>query len=216
MPATAAPPDLLGLRLTHRAMRADLHRLSRLAGRLADGQTACRRRRAAAIARYVSRLCDSIDRHHQVEDRHLWPILDAAAGAEIDLAELSDDHAALEPLLDQVRAAAAGFARDPAGDGVARRLAYTLGALRDLLDEHIVEEERTILPVIERYVSAAEWSVVEAAARADGGLWFDLPRIDRFAQPAERAQLYAAGGPVLRVLLAVARPLYRRRERVIF
>ncbi|MEU7824709.1 hemerythrin domain-containing protein [Catellatospora sp. NPDC049133] len=215
----AAPierPQPLGFRLAHRAMRGDARRLADLAGRIGAGVVVCDRRRAAALADYVCRVCDGVHLHHDIEDRHLWPVIDRAAGAEVDLAELSDDHRALESLLDQVRAAVTAFAAAPSDRVAARRLAQVLEGLRDLLDEHIEEEERTVLPLVERYVSAADWRRVEAAARLAGDPWFDLPRIERFAAPDELAELHALAGPVLRVALLLLRPVHRRRERLIF
>jgi hemerythrin-like domain-containing protein len=211
-----ARPNVLGFRLAHRAMRGDVRRLADLADRIGAGVVPYDTGRAQALARYLYGVCTGIHHHHDVEDRALWPVLERAAGAEIDLTELSDDHSALDPLLDQARAAVAALAAAPADRAPAQRLACVLASLRDLLDEHIDDEEETIFPIIERYVSVADWQKVEAAARKAGNVRFDLPRIERFARPSELAELHRLAGPVLRVMLAVVRPGYRRRERLIF
>ncbi|GHJ45256.1 hypothetical protein Cs7R123_25980 [Catellatospora sp. TT07R-123] len=215
MPDTGRP-DVLGMRLAHRAMRADLHRLTHLAELIGSGGVTCSRRRAAALAAYAGRVCDGVRHHHDAENRHLWPVLARVAGAEIDLCELVDDHAALDPLLDRACAAVAAFAHEPGDPAAAQRCAYALRAVRDLLDEHVDEEERTILPVIDRYVTVAQWRAVEQAARRGADPLFDLCRRERVAEPAELAALRAATGPVSRLLLALLRPGYRRRERLIF
>ncbi|NUT32978.1 MAG: hemerythrin domain-containing protein [Hamadaea sp.] len=212
MPTPAVtPPDLRGFRLAQRAARADLRRLAALAGDIDRRTVSCDRRRAIALARYVRQVAGGIRRHHLAQDRHVWPLLDRRAAAEVDLAELTDDHTALYSLLDTVSATADAFAAAHTTPAAAQRLAYALADLRDLVDEHVVEEQRTVLPLVQRYLSAADWSDAVASHR-----WSDLPFTERFATASERAALAASAGPVARVALAVLRALHRRRERIIF
>src|SRR6185369_3311291 len=96
--------------------------------------------RARAVADYVDVLVASIENHHRNEDDYLWPVLRSVAGDQIDLGELVDDHTQLESVLHETTDSAA---RLRAGQPqAARRLGVTLARLRDLLDEHIVDEER--------------------------------------------------------------------------
>ncbi|GIH76105.1 hemerythrin domain-containing protein [Planobispora longispora] len=205
-------PDLLGLTIAHRAMRGDARRMAVLATELAASGRRVGPARATAISEDVAKLCKSIHHHHTTEDQVLWPVIERSAGAEVDLRDLSDDHSALDPLLAEISGHAARFAatRDAAD------LAAALTRLADLLDEHIAEEERLIFPVITRYVSAADWKTVEDAARRGSDIRFDLPRVERYARPEELARLHKAAGPVLTLLLALVRPGYRRRQRLIF
>lgn len=215
-------PDTTGFQVNHRTMRADTRRLAELLARVAAGQVAYDRRRAVALRTYLRLLCDGIHHHHRMEDEVLWPVLERSAGAEVDLRELTEDHAALDPVLDEIRAAAhdlvGAFSADgaPSARQAAARLADVLARLRDLLDEHIEEEERLLFPVIRRYVSVADWNTVEAAVRKGGALRFELPRMERYARPEELAELKAVAGPVLRIMLAVLRPGFRRREATVF
>ncbi|MEV0001500.1 hemerythrin domain-containing protein [Micromonospora sp. NPDC050980] len=217
-------PNLLGFRINHRTMRADTRRLADLLNRVATGQITYDRRRAGALRTYVSLLCDGVHHHHRMEDEVLWPVLARSASGEIDLRELSDDHAALEPVLTETRAAvddllAVVTSGDEAGERTrvaAGRLAAALAHLRDLLDEHIEEEERLVFPVIRRYVSVEDWNAVERAVRRGGALRFELPRIERYAEPDELAELTRTAGPVLRLMLAALRPGFRRREALVF
>ncbi len=80
-----------------------------LTSAFADGGMTCTPRRARAVARYVNLLCDSVHHHHTTEDQILWPVIEASAGGSVDLTELTEDHAALDPRLDRLRALAAGF-----------------------------------------------------------------------------------------------------------
>ena len=207
-------PDTLGMRLAHRAMLKDAHRLTTLLQELAA--TAPGPARARAVAQYVADYCDSIHHHHSAEDDILWPVLAASAGAHVDLAELSDDHSALDPLLDRIRAAAAAFAARPAEEDTATALAVDLAELRDLLDEHIADEEASVLPAIEEYVSVKDWAAVEGEIRKRAKLSFEAPRVVAVVTPAEYAVLAEEGGLLLRLLLAVLVPPFRRRERRVF
>ncbi|WP_433634619.1 hypothetical protein [Nocardia sp. CA-120079] len=68
MPIRTTVPDLLGMRLAHRAMLADTARLPSLTADIAVGHTACPPTRAAAVTEYLLLLCDSIHHHHDIED----------------------------------------------------------------------------------------------------------------------------------------------------
>ena len=203
-----------GLLLAHRAMLRDLDRLGELTARLAGRRTVLDRRRAAAIAGYLDDLCDSIHHHHSAEDDVLWPVLERSAGAHVDLTELTDDHAVLEPKLGRVRAGAAALRT---GGQVSAALAADLADLRDTLHEHIGDEERTIVPLIKRYVPDAEWNAVEAAIRKRGAkMSFEAPRVLAVATDEEMAGIRAEGGLPVAVLLKVLPPAFRRRERRVF
>ncbi|MFD6756211.1 hypothetical protein [Micromonospora gifhornensis] len=112
------------------------------------------------------------------------------------------------------------FASGSSGAGrvrtIAAQLAAALVQLRDVLDEHIEEEERLIFPVIRSYVSVADWNTVERAVCRGGALRFELPRIEQYARPEELAELRRIAGPVLRLMLAALRPGFRRREAIVF
>jgi len=210
-------PDLLGIRMAHRMMRRDARRLTEVAERIAAGET-CSSDRATALARWIGMVCDEVHHHHTVEDEALLPLLTARAGADADLAGLGDDHAALDPLLDDVRAGAAalraaGTDRRAAAAGLGRALAR----VRDELDEHIEDEERSMFPMIERYLTVGEWDGVEKRAR-DGGMpmSFMLPRAVDVLDEAEFARLTRGPGIMLRLLLPLVRPGYRRRELLVF
>src|SRR3712207_1082060 len=98
--ATAPKVDLLGITLAHRMMRRDLHRLTTPPGGSPAAPPA-RRSGRAAIAAWVRDLCTEIH-HHTAEDDVAWPLIAEHAGAAVDLTALSDDHGALDPLLDAV------------------------------------------------------------------------------------------------------------------
>ncbi|QLY31976.1 hemerythrin domain-containing protein [Nocardia huaxiensis] len=213
MPTTTSEPNLLGMRLAHRAMIADAARFATLTRDIAGGKTDCPASRAEAISVYLHLLCDSIHHHHSIEDEVLWPLLRTAADGAVDLRELEDDHAQLDPLLEEIRRDAQAFTR--AAHGSADRLADRLRQLDALLTEHIADEENTVFPVITRYLTAEQWNRVEAAARDGAKMSFELPRMFGMCTPEEWASATAEGGIMLRLMLRVFRRGYRRRERAI-
>jgi hemerythrin-like domain-containing protein len=209
-------PDLLGITLGHRAILADVRRVAELTAAIGDGRESCPPARARALTRYVTLLCDSIHHHHTAEDEFLWPVIQASAGNVIDLTELVDDHAALDPKLDQLRARAAAF-RVSGGDAkLAAVMAAELRELLELLTEHIADEERDVFPVIRQYVSVTDWNAVEKAARKGGQMSFDGPRTIAVMTDDERATLTELAGVGLRAMIALMSVPHRRLERKVF
>lgn len=209
-------PDLLGITLAHRAMLADLLRLADLAVAVRDRDVICTPGRARAISRYVEWLCDSIHHHHTTEDTVLWPVIQASVGTHVDLSELIDDHAALDPRLDQLRARAAAFRLSMGDRRIAGVMALELAELSALLTEHINDEELEVFPLITEHVSVADWESVERAARDGSRMSFDGPRSLAAMTDEERSTLAQHTGIGLRVLLSVLRLVHRRRERAVF
>ncbi|MGV0810362.1 hemerythrin domain-containing protein [Mycolicibacterium boenickei] len=209
-------PDLLGITVAHRAMLADLRRLIDLAIAVRDRDVICTPGRARAISRYVELLCDSIHHHHTTEDTVLWPVIQASVGSHLDLSELTEDHAALDPRLDQLRARAASLRLSMGDRHVASLMVIELAELSTLLTEHIEEEECDVFPLITEHVSVADWSAVETTARKGGRLWFDGPRSLAVMTDDERAQLTGHGGIGLRIVLAVVGFRHRRLDRAVF
>lgn len=210
MPEHSEPTGLL---LAHRAMLRDADRLADLTARLAERGTPVDPKRAAAIGAYLTDFCDSVHHHHSAEDDLLWPLLEASAGAHVDLTELSDDHSVLDPKLAAIRAGARAL-RDTGR--VPAALAADVADLRNVLHEHIADEERTIVPLIRRYVPAADWEAMEAKIRRRAKMSFEAPRIMAVADEAEMAGMRADGGLPLALMLKVLPPAFRRRERKVF
>lgn len=209
--------DHAAVLLIHRAMLTDAARFTMLLTDLARTREPIGSRRAAAIRDYLVVFGAELHEHHSREDDIAWPVIAASAGAAVDLAPLTEDHTVLAPLIDTMVTTAKAFAADPAAH--VQPLAISLRALSDLLHEHIPEEERDVLPVISRYVSVRDWEVAEQQMRAGMSfrhLAWALPWMEGVATPQELASVLAKGGRVFRLLLALTRGGYRRRERLIF
>ncbi|MEV6582585.1 hemerythrin domain-containing protein [Streptomyces sp. NPDC051582] len=167
--------DLTGVRVTHRAILADIERLAGLLGALAAAAEPAGPARAGAIAGYVHRFNEVVRGHHR-GDQILWPVvLDAvpdAAEAVAGIVRFVADHEALDALQADCDAAAARFAAEPGRH--AGHLARLLAVQRDLLAAHIEAEERHVLPVIARRVPGAAYAAAQARIR----------QADRSADPA--------------------------------
>lgn len=209
-------PDLLGITLAHRAMLADLRRLTELAVAVRDGVLRCTPGRARAVSRYVELLCDSIRHHHAAEDVMLWPVIQASVGDHLDLRELTEDHRALAPLLDQLQARAAAFRLWRGSPQIARLMAVELGELSALLGEHIHDEESAVFPLISAHVSVTDWTTAQTAARAGRRMSFDTPRELAVRTEQERARQDGETGVGLRVLLMALRLRHRKLDRAVF
>lgn len=85
----------------------------------------------------VARLGALLTAHGRIETEIFYPALARAAEAA-PLADALADHREIETQLQRLAAA------DPQGDGFAERLAALAGAVQD----HLAEEERTLLPQV--------------------------------------------------------------------
>ena len=208
-------PDLTSLVVIHRAMLEDLARLTDVLGQLCGRDIVPVRGRA--IGHYASALLTQISHHHQNEDDLVWPVIAATAGQAIDLTPLTDDHAALEPAIARVGRALMVLPDAP-GQGMTD-LHASVRDLREMLGEHIKDEENQILPVMRRYVRAESYRWCEKQIQQKASLStlrFAVPWLARFARPDELSRMLAVGGWPVRLLLALTRPRYRRLERRAF
>jgi hypothetical protein len=200
--------------VTHRAIRHDLRRLGACLGELAsDGAPAAR---AGAVRRYTAALLTEIHAHQQGEDEVLWPVIAAAAGQAVHLAPLTDDHQAIEAAAGRASGALGRLGAEPAALGGLRT---AVAALSGMLDEHIADEEAQVVPAMRRYLTAGayRWCGKQIWRRAPlRDRLFTVPWLARHAQPQELRRLLAPGGRRAWLLLAAARPGYRRLEQQAF
>ena len=114
----------------------------------------------------------------------------ATAGQAVDLAPLTDDHQAIGAAAGRVSQALAPFVGEPSPFAV--KLYTSVSELRDMLDEHITDEEEQILPVMRRYLPAEtyRWCEKQIQRKASlRGLRFTAPWLARYARPDELSRL---------------------------
>lgn len=213
--AASTTPDLTGMKIAHRGMLDDTRRFAEILGRIGGGEP-CDGRRRNAIGDYLDQLCASIHHHHTIEDEVVWPILAASAGAAVDVHDLQDDHNQLDALLAILQARTAAFTSANAGHrSAANELAATLDDVHQLLGEHIADEEKVVFPIVDRYVSVADWDRVEKAARRGASMRFEAPRMMRHADELELAKMKREAGPVIRAVLRLLVRSFDKREAII-
>ncbi|MFD5428804.1 hemerythrin domain-containing protein [Streptomyces sp. NPDC127084] len=140
--------------MAHRMFRREFRLLPQLVRDVGPGDT----ERAAIVADHADKICAILDAHHEGEDAKVWPLLLARGGEEsmaivpVMEKQHQDIHAALETvtaLLPVWRGTAQGGAE----------LASGVDVLSERLIEHMALEEKEILPLAEKHMTAAEWAL---------------------------------------------------------
>jgi hemerythrin-like domain-containing protein len=226
IPATRTPvdvpgsgPDLIAYQLVHAAMLRDVQRLADLADRVAAGATDVSRVRAHALRDYVRLLFTAIGHHHEGEDSIVWPVIADRVTDPTAMAQLTVDHQQLDPLFDEVLIAVERLTVDPASRLAADELAGWMRRLATGLDAHIAAEEQLVFPALRAQVPLEEYEQMEQRIRKEGSLadlMFVVPWMAAVASADQRERALRKAGRQFRVLLAVTRRGYARRERAVF
>jgi hypothetical protein len=163
---------------------AEIHRLFRHG--FGEGPDLVRRVRegdldhAAAVAAQLDLLSVGLHAHHQGEDQRLWNLLDAREPAcSVHVARMKVQHAQMLENLEALDAALPGWRSAPAPESAAPVLA-ALDGINAALGVHLGDEEKTIVPVMERTLTQAEvdWFAEHGRkATPKGQLWNQLGAI---------------------------------------
>lgn len=208
--------DLFGFTLIHRALRSGCRLLADAVTGIAAGDP-CSPQRHRAIGWFAGHVLDELHSHHTKEDDILWPVIAVSAGPHIDLAPLTDDHAALHELLVQVQTALDVFRVD-CSPGAAE-LGPLLQVMTTELDEHITDEESTVFPVIRTYVSKRDMEKCEKKFQQHASLkhmLFLLPWIHAQCTADDLAHLaQVAPAPLKLMLKLVKKKWVRCRDLVV-
>jgi hemerythrin-like domain-containing protein len=200
-------------------MLRDVQRLADLAEEIAAGATAVSRDRAHTIREYVRLLFAAITHHHEGEDELVWPVIADRVPDPVAMAQLTIDHQQLDPLFDEVLIAAERLTVEPTSRLAADELAGWMRRLATGLDAHIALEEQIVFPVLREQVSVEEYERLEERVRKGSSLAdmaFVVPWMAGVATDEQREHALAKAGRPFRVLLAVTRRGYARRERAVF
>jgi hemerythrin-like domain-containing protein len=137
-----ASADVGYMRAMHDALRRDMDRLEAAAG---DARSATR-----DYEPDWHEIRARLERHHSAEDDDLWPILRrhlTVADERHEVDRMIEEHQGLAIAITDVdRAFSTREAAVPA-----------ISALGRTLRDHLDHEERTVLPMLERHLSRAEW-----------------------------------------------------------
>jgi len=152
----SARPDTFDMLVVHRVFKRELGLLPRLVRAVDAGD----RSRAAMIAAHYGIVADLLDHHHKGEDALIWPKLLERASLKADVVHrMEAQHQVLHQLLDDSERLITEWERDPSPVRQAS-LAETLQQLEAAAVEHLVDEEREMLPLIQRHLSVPEWNAL--------------------------------------------------------
>ncbi|MET8783841.1 hemerythrin domain-containing protein [Streptomyces sp. NPDC004589] len=144
--------DVRDMYMAHAALRREFRLLPQLIRDVAPGNTA----RAEIVGAHAELVCRILHTHHEGEDLLLWPKL---------LQRGEEEAASIVPMMeeqhhsiDKAHAEATGLL--PAWRSTGRGGEELAGAFETLLAvllAHMATEEKWVLPLAERHVTAAEW-----------------------------------------------------------
>ncbi len=146
--------DVREMYLAHAMFRREFTLLPALVRAVPDGGA----ERAGVVADHLAFVQTALHHHHAAEDTHLWPKLLERGPEDIDplVHVMESQHGAIDASITEIEAAAAAWRVGGAAER-GEDVAGALDRMLPLLDEHLSLEEERVLPLIERYVSAAEW-----------------------------------------------------------
>jgi hemerythrin-like domain-containing protein len=148
--------------MVHTMFRREFAALPALVREVAAGDAD----RAHLVAEHIGFLSTVLDAHHRAEDTHLWPKLLDRGSDEVGpvVQVMQNHHGRIEQLIAHTVAVVGEWRRD--ADAEWGRADVLVG-LYGVLYEHMNVEEQRILPLAEKYVTAAEWHAMAGASGAE-------------------------------------------------
>jgi hemerythrin-like domain-containing protein len=201
--------------IVHDVFRREFALMPGLIGTVAPGD----RDRAGLVGDHIDGLTSLLHHHHHGEDTNVWPVLvDRCADAAAHTGSMHDQHEQLATDLGDVHAALGVWRVDASaasGHRLFDALIRTLASLR----QHLDDEERHVVPLLEQHISAAEWDalVQEGSADADQAqlpLMFGMLMYEGDPGIIERA-LAAMPADARPVITAMAAQMFAEHSRAV-
>lgn len=150
------PSNTLDMLLVHRVFRREFRGMSALIDGVAAGDLS----RAEVVGDHLAFVLAGLHHHHAAEDELLWPKLKSRVpGREGDLNRMVEQHDEVATAVEHVESLLPKWTKsaDPA---LSRQLVAAVAELSALVHEHLDDEERNALPIIEEHLTRKEWAVV--------------------------------------------------------
>lgn len=196
--------------LMHRIFRHEFRSLRQLVTEVprTDSERTC------AVADHLGFVIDQLHMHHTNEDDLVWPLVLERAGTDAPLvARMEAQHRDIDTSVAQVREAATGWSSAPTPESAAA-LATCLDRFLEVVEHHLNEEERDVVPLIDRHLTKAEWDEVGKRGFEKfmpSQRWVALGQLFDVATPAEAAMMLSKLPLPVRVLWPiVGERSYRR------
>ena len=196
--------------LAHQAIRYEFDALPALICDVPVGDTA----RAAIVADHVQMLGDMLHGHHTSEDDHVWPKLVERCPAQVQplVETMEAQHERIDQDLRELLACARRWRNG--GDATEQgTLAALVERLLPPLREHLALEEAEILPLIDQYLTDAEWRATVAASTGKLPITKAPVAMGMLLQHADAEMLQVMRAAVPAVFWTVFRPLGTRAYR---
>jgi len=140
--------------IIHRVFRREFTLLPLQIAAVADGDV----QRAERIGAHAALLLDVLHHHHEGEDLLLWPRLRERAPNRSTLFDTMDtEHSTLAEAVERVQQQLARW-RAGAETAAATELAAAIADLTPALIEHLDQEERDVLPLVNELLTQDEWN----------------------------------------------------------
>ncbi|MFF5232420.1 hemerythrin domain-containing protein [Dactylosporangium sp. NPDC000521] len=147
-------PDVHEMVVVHRAFRREFGAAAGHVRRTPVGDT----RRAKIVANHLRLCAAGLEMHHTGEDIVLWPLLVERSAPSTGLVEtMQAQHHGIDGHVEAITPALATWEATPTADA-GEHLATLCERFTAALLEHLDLEEREILPLAARHVTAAEWN----------------------------------------------------------
>jgi hemerythrin-like domain-containing protein len=209
---SATKNDMTGFMLTHDLIRRAVPELSERLAATAPGDGAAVRR----LTRWWGVFTTILNRHHEVEDRLVWPVaIEAAPGLADAVAEIEAQHADLDTHLDRIEAGLAALSTAPAEGWAAQveALRETVAVFEAALEEHLILEETTLVPALETTVDPQAFGQLGGALARDHSpqsVAVEMPMVVAHADAAQReVMLGRMPAPVRQRFLTEWEPRYQ-------
>jgi hemerythrin-like domain-containing protein len=124
--------------------------------------------RTMFVADHVALVSKVLDLHHSGEGKHIWPRLRERGTGEIAsiVDVMEEQHGIIHHGLLQVTAAVQSW-RDSASAQTRDAMADAGGELLPAMKEHLALEEERVVPLIEKYITAAEYALLTQEGNAE-------------------------------------------------
>lgn len=189
MPATSLPssgerPEPIGAKTCDASGMIEIHRMYRagftegpdLVNRVRSGNIT----HAHVVADNLALLSISLHAHHEGEDLRLWGTLtDRAPACAVHVGRMKQQHARMLVHLNALDSALAVW-RTTATAADAAPILAALNGINDALQEHLGDEEATIVPVMEKTLTKTEMEWFGEHGRSatpKGQSWYSLGAI---------------------------------------
>jgi hemerythrin-like domain-containing protein len=145
--------DAFQMEVLHRAFRRGFRELTGLI----EGVHANDTERSRLIGEHIDFFLVALHHHHAAEDELLWPKLLARVSLhQTEVQRIQDQHRQIAASVDSMERLMTPW-KVTAELDLAGELAAEAQKLSHQIDEHLAEEERSVVPLIEQHLTPPEW-----------------------------------------------------------